>query len=751
MAAPHSVDPAQLAEQLACASPDVLREMITAMANALMSAQADQVCGAEYGERSPQRTNRRNGYRAREWDTRAGTVEFAVPKLRQGSFFPDWLLTHRRRAEQALVTVVATAYLLGVSTRRVERLAEQLGIKSLSRSQVSEMATHLDAQVSAFRYRPLDAGPYTFCWVDALTVKVREDGRVVNVHALIATGVNADGHREILGLDVASGEDGAGWLAFLMRSGRPRPVRVQLVISDAHPELVAAIGTAPPCPSAAALMAALIVASSRSRSSSAGPAARSTTLCTIPTPTRIRQRPLARIWGYVPHAPHVQGRDAEDDQLLLEGTMTITAGFTGTVLRSRWPEVAIPPMSLPQFLLAAAADRGDRPALIDGLTGRVTSYGQFAALVDRVAAGFAAHGLRKGQVVAILAPNCPDWLITAYGAMTAGGVVTGINPLYTPAEVAGQLSGSGARFLVTVPAFLSTARAAIQQAGGAIEIVVLDEPAAGAIAFAELLAHGDTPPDVTIDPAVDLALLPFSSGTSGLPKGVQLTHRACVANVLQQRAAFCYATTDRVLAVAPFFHAVGFAVIANAALHAGAAVVTMPRFEIETFLRLVEHHRITATVVVPPIVLALAKHPAVDRYDLSSLEWIGCGAAPLDAALQQACARRLGRPGRAGLRDDRADRGRGAVAAGHARHTGRRRVAAARRAGADRPPDHGIGSRAGRDGRAVAAQPGGDGRLPATTPRRPRPPSTPTAGCTPATSPASTRTARCSSSTGSRS
>ena len=240
MAAPHSVDPAQLAEQLASASPDVLREMVTTMANALMSAQADQLCGAEYGERSPQRSNRRNGYRTRDWDTRAGTVELAVPKLRHGSYFPDWLLTHRRRAEQALVTVVATAYLLGVSTRRVEKLAEQLGIKSLSRSQVSEMATHLDAQVAAFRDRPLDAGPYTFCWVDALTVKVREDGRVVNVHALIATAVNADGHREILGLDVASGEDGAGWLAFLRGLVARGLSGVQLIISDAHPGLAIA-------------------------------------------------------------------------------------------------------------------------------------------------------------------------------------------------------------------------------------------------------------------------------------------------------------------------------------------------------------------------------------------------------------------------------------------------------------------------------------------------------------------------------
>ncbi len=247
MAAPHSVDPAQLLEQhLQGASPDLLREMIATFANAMMSAQADQLCGAGWGERSAERTNRRNGYRPREWDTRAGTVELAIPKLREGSFFPDWLLAHRRRAEQALVTVVATAYLLGVSTRRVERLAEQLGVKSLSRSQVSEMAAHLDAQVTAFRERPLDAGPYTFVWVDALSVKVREDGRVVNVHALIATGVNADGHREILGLDVASAEDGAGWLAFLRGLVARGLSGVQLVTRDAHPGLVAAIGSALP-------------------------------------------------------------------------------------------------------------------------------------------------------------------------------------------------------------------------------------------------------------------------------------------------------------------------------------------------------------------------------------------------------------------------------------------------------------------------------------------------------------------------
>ncbi len=216
MAASDSVDVAGwLHERLAAASPDLLREMVKTFAEALMSAEADAVCGAPYGARDEARTNRRNGYRGREWDTRAGTVELAIPKLRTGSYYPEWLLERRRRAEQALISVVATSYLLGVSTRRVEKLVEQLGVTRLSKSQVSEMAKSLDEQVAAFRTRPLDAGPYTFVWVDALTQRVREGGRTVLVHALIAVGVNNDGQREVLGLDVVSGEDGAGWLAFL--------------------------------------------------------------------------------------------------------------------------------------------------------------------------------------------------------------------------------------------------------------------------------------------------------------------------------------------------------------------------------------------------------------------------------------------------------------------------------------------------------------------------------------------------------
>src|SRR5258708_7261549 len=205
-----AVPGARFEDTLESASPDLLREMIRGFAQRMMDAEVEQLCGAGYGEVSPDRVNSRNGYRRRDWDTRAGTIEVAVPKLRQCSYYPEWLLEGRRRAERALATVVATSYLLGVSTRRVEKLAESLGVTKLSKSQVSVMAAELDEMVTSFRSRPLDAGPYTFVWIDALTQKVREGGRTGNVHALIATGVNADGKREILGLDVASSEDGAG-------------------------------------------------------------------------------------------------------------------------------------------------------------------------------------------------------------------------------------------------------------------------------------------------------------------------------------------------------------------------------------------------------------------------------------------------------------------------------------------------------------------------------------------------------------
>ncbi|HEX7104755.1 MAG TPA: IS256 family transposase [Acidothermaceae bacterium] len=220
---------------------DLLREMIKAFAEKLMSAEASAMCGAGYGERSAERTNSRNGYRNRQFDTRAGSIELAIPKLRRGSYFPEWLLEPRRRAERALVQVVCQCYVEGVSTRAVDDVVKALGMQGISKSQVSEMAKALDEVVEAFRNRPLDGGPYTYVWLDALTQKVREGGRIVNVAVVVATGVNADGQREILGFDVITTEDGAGWTAFLRSLVARGLSGVQLVISDDHKGLKAAI------------------------------------------------------------------------------------------------------------------------------------------------------------------------------------------------------------------------------------------------------------------------------------------------------------------------------------------------------------------------------------------------------------------------------------------------------------------------------------------------------------------------------
>jgi transposase-like protein len=213
---------------------DLLRAMLVEFAQALMSAEASMQCQAGYGERSDERVNSRNGYRERRWDTRAGTIDLKVPKLREGSYFPAWLLTHRRRAEQALASVVAQAYVEGVSTRRVDDLVEAMGIAGISKSEVSRLAAELDVKVAEFRERPLDGGRYRYLWIDALTQKVREAGRVVNVAAVIATVVNGEGRREIAGFDIVTGEDTAAWTAFLRSLVARGLCGVELVISDAH-------------------------------------------------------------------------------------------------------------------------------------------------------------------------------------------------------------------------------------------------------------------------------------------------------------------------------------------------------------------------------------------------------------------------------------------------------------------------------------------------------------------------------------
>jgi len=243
MTAPRIVDPsAVLGQALADASPDLMRHLLGTVINSLLSAEADAVCGAEWGQPSPERTNQRNGYRHRDLDTRVGTIDVAIPKLRQGSYFPEWLLERRKRAETALISVVATCYLLGVSTRRMDKLVESLGITSLSKSQVSRMAGDLDDQVAAFRTRSLsDAGPFTFVAADALTMKVREAGRVINAVVLVATGVNGDGHREVLGCTVTTSETREAWNMFFADLVARGLAGVRLVTSDAHRGLVEAI------------------------------------------------------------------------------------------------------------------------------------------------------------------------------------------------------------------------------------------------------------------------------------------------------------------------------------------------------------------------------------------------------------------------------------------------------------------------------------------------------------------------------
>ncbi|QAV28781.1 IS256 family transposase [Micrococcus luteus] len=243
MTAPHIVDPAGLlGEALSEASPDMMRHLLQTMINTLLSADADAVVGAEWGKPSSSRTAQRNGYRHRDLDTRVGTLDVAIPKLRSGTYFPDWLLERRKRAESALITVVADCYLAGVSTRRMDKLVKTLGVNALSKSQVSRMATELDEQVEAFRHRPLGvAGPFTFVAADALSMKVREGGRVVNAVVLLATGVNADGHREVLGLRVATSETGAAWNEFFADLVARGLAGVRLVTSDAHTGLKDAI------------------------------------------------------------------------------------------------------------------------------------------------------------------------------------------------------------------------------------------------------------------------------------------------------------------------------------------------------------------------------------------------------------------------------------------------------------------------------------------------------------------------------
>jgi acyl-CoA synthetase (AMP-forming)/AMP-acid ligase II len=316
--------------------------------------------------------------------------------------------------------------------------------------------------------------------------------------------------------------------------------------------------------------------------------------------------------------------------------------MAGEIVLSPHPDVTIPDVALHDFVLEGAMGRADQAALIDGPSGRTLTYGQLAGGVRRVAAGLAARGFAKGDVFAIFSPNLPEYALAFYGVSAAGGVNTTISPLYTADELTRQLADANARFLLTVPPFLDKALEAAGRSG-VEEVFVLGEgEGEGASPFASLLAAGDAPPAVAIDPASDLVALPYSSGTTGISKGVMLTHRNLVANLCQGAPTLLADEGERLIAVLPFFHIYGLVVLMASALSRGSTLVTMPRFDLEQFLALLQDRRITRAYVAPPIVLALAKHPLVDRYDLSALKSVFSGAAPLDASLEQACADRLG-------------------------------------------------------------------------------------------------------------
>ena len=309
------------------------------------------------------------------------------------------------------------------------------------------------------------------------------------------------------------------------------------------------------------------------------------------------------------------------------------------IYRSPLPDVEIPVRPLHEHVFEHAGRWPGKPALIDGPTDRTLTYAQLQAAVRGVAAGLAARGFGHGDVLAVYSPNLPEYAAAFFGVSAAGGVVTTMNPLYTAEEVNRQLRDSGARLLLTVPPFLDAAREGA--AGTAVEEIFVFGEAAGATPFASLPAEGE-PPAAAIDPRRDLAALPYSSGTTGMPKGVMLTHYNLVANVTQIAANEGVAENDTLVGILPFYHIYGMTVIMSVALRAGATVVTMPRFDLEQFLGLLQKHRVTTAYLVPPIVLALARHPLVDRFDLSSLKNVMSGAAPLPESVARGAAARGG-------------------------------------------------------------------------------------------------------------
>jgi len=311
------------------------------------------------------------------------------------------------------------------------------------------------------------------------------------------------------------------------------------------------------------------------------------------------------------------------------------------IIKSPYPDVRIPEVTLTKFVLEKAKERGSKPALIEGPTGRRISYTELSESIHQVAVNLNQRGFKQGEVFGILSPNIPEYAIAFHAIATLGGIVTPINPLYTDREIAHQLKDSQARFLVTVPACLEKATTAAQEAG--IEELFVFGSAAGATPFDSLLAKNDQAlPAVDINPREDVVVLPYSSGTTGLPKGVMLTHYNLVSNIKQMEGLDYFFESDTLICVLPLFHIYGLVVVLNMGLYTGATIVTMPRFDLEGFLKAAQDYEVSLAHLVPPIVLHLSKNPIVDNYKLTKLKTIFSGAAPLGEDLTRACMDRLG-------------------------------------------------------------------------------------------------------------
>ena len=304
------------------------------------------------------------------------------------------------------------------------------------------------------------------------------------------------------------------------------------------------------------------------------------------------------------------------------------------------PDVVIPDdVSFTTYVFQQAQKWPNKAALIDGPTGRTLTYAQLVGAIQKAAAGLAQKGFQKGEVFAIYSPNVPEYAIAFHAVASLGGINTTINPLYTADELAKQLNDSKARFLLTIPPFLDKAQEAAEKSD--VEEIFVFGEAEGATPFASLLQAEGEAPQVEINPKEDLIVLPYSSGTTGLPKGVMLTHYNLIANAAQIKDIETFDQNDTLIAILPFFHIYGMVVIMSLGLYKGATLVSMPRFDMEQFLQLMQDHHISRAYLVPPIVLGLAKHPLVDNYDLSNLKAILSGAAPLSAEVSQACRERL--------------------------------------------------------------------------------------------------------------